>query len=106
MNREAGCTSCKYLVPGFVGSDYSCQIVPDCTHLSDDSTCQLVEVWNGDNLCNGDIFYRNLTQTTTENLEMRLCRDEEASNEDISITFIEFFFVCTLVHLPCMLSSL
>ena len=33
------CTSCNFEVPGFVGSDYSCQIVPDCSSLSDDSTC-------------------------------------------------------------------
>ena len=90
--RRVGCASCDYLVPVFVGSDYSCQIVPDCSSLSDDSTCRLVEVWNDDNLCNGDnIFYRNLTQTTTENLEMRLCRDQARSDEDISISFIEIF---------------
>ena len=91
-SREDGCTSCNYLVPGFVGSDYSCHIVPDCNSLSDDSTCRLVAVWNDDNLCNGDnIFYRNLTQTTTEDLEMRLCRDQTESDEDISISFIEIF---------------
>ena len=90
--RMAGCTSCNYLVPDFVGSDYSCQIVPDCNSLSDDSTCRLVEVWNDGNLCNGtNNFYRNLTQTTTEDLEMRLCRDQAASDEDIFITFIEIF---------------
>ena len=91
-NRQDNCASCDYLVPGFVGSDYSCQIVPDCSSLSDDSTCRLVEVWNDDNQCNGNnIFYRNLTQTTTENLEMRLCRDQARSDEDISISFIEIF---------------
>ena len=91
-SRMAGCTSCNFEVPSFVGSDYSCQIVPDCTSLSDDSTCRIVEVWNYDNLCNGDnIFYRNLTQTTTEDLEMRLCRDQARSDEDISISFIEIF---------------
>ena len=90
--RRVGCASCDYLVPDFVGSDYSCQIVPDCSGLSDDSTCRLVEIWNDNNLCNGDnIFYRNLTQTTTENLEMRLCRDQATSDEDISISFIEIF---------------
>ena len=91
-SRMAGCTSCKYLVPDFVGSDYSCQRVPDCNRLSDDSTCRLVEVWNDDNQCNGGkTFYRNLAQTTTEDLEMRLCRDQAASDEDIFITFIEIF---------------
>ena len=91
-NRMTGCASCNFKVPVFVGSDYSCQIVPDCTSLSDDSTCRQVEVWNDDNLCNGNyIFYRNLTQTTTEDLEMRLCRDQEASDEDIFIMFIEIF---------------
>ena len=90
--RQDRCASCDYLVPDFVGSDYSCQIVPVCSSLSDDSTCRLVEVWNDDNQCNGNnIFYRNLTQTTTENLEMRLCRDQVRSDEDISISFIEIF---------------
>ena len=91
-NRETGCTSCNYLVPGFVGSDYSCQIVPDCTPLSDDSACRLVEVWNDENQCNGtNIFYRNLIQATTEDLEMRLCRDQPRSDEDIFMTFVEIF---------------
>ena len=92
FNQKMGCLSCQFLVPGFVGSDYTCRIVPDCTSLSDDSTCRLVEVWNENNLCNGgNMFYRNLTQTTTEDLEMRLCRDQAASDEDIFITFIEIF---------------
>ena len=91
-SRMAGCTSCNYLVPRFVGSDYSCQRVPDCNSLSDDSTCRLIEVWNDDNQCNGGkMFYRNLAQTTTEDLEMRLCRDQATSDEDIFITFIEIF---------------
>ena len=89
-SRMAGCTSCNYLVPDFVGSDYSCQIVPDCNSLPDDSTCRLV--WNDGNLCNGtNNFYRNLTQTTREDLEMRLCRDQAASDEDIFITLLEIF---------------
>ena len=91
-DRRMGCTSCTFSVPGFVASDYTCQIVPDCTPPSGDSTCRLIEVWNDNNLCNGtNIFYRNLTQTTTEDLEMRLCRDQATSDEDIFITFIEIF---------------
>ena len=93
FNRRMGCTSCKFSVPGFVASDYTCQVVTDCSLTpSDDSACRLIEVWNDNNLCNGgNIFYRNLTQTTTEDLEMRLCRDQEASDEDIFIMFIEIF---------------
>ena len=81
LNRD-GCISCNYLVPGFIGSDYSCQIVTDCS----------VQDWNDYRQCNGTkIFYRNLTQTTTLDLEMRLCRDQARSDEDISISFIEIF---------------
>ena len=91
-DRKMGCTSCTFSVPNFVASDYTCQVVTDCTPLSDDSTCRPIEVWNDNNLCNGtNIFYRNLTQTTTEDLEMRLCRDQTSSDEDIFITFIEIF---------------
>ena len=91
-SQMAGCTSCNFEVPDFVGSDYSCQIVPDCVPLSDDSTCRLVEDWNDDNLCIGDnVFYRNLTQTTREDLEMMLSRDQTRSDEDISISFTEIF---------------
>ena len=92
-SREDGCTSCNHLVPEFVASDYTCQVVNDCTPPSDDSTCRFVEVWNDNNLCNGggNMFHRNLTQTTTEDLEMRLCRDQPSLDEDIFITFIEIF---------------
>ena len=36
-------------------------------------------------------FYRDLSHTTTEDIEMRLCVDEGRSNEDIAIETIEIY---------------
>ena len=36
-------------------------------------------------------FYKQLPQPTTDDIEMRVCRDEDASNEDIAIEMVEIY---------------
>ena len=36
-------------------------------------------------------FYRQLPQPTTDDIEMRACRNEDASHEDIAIEMIEIY---------------
>ena len=57
---------------GFVNSDYSCM---ECINSA----------------FKQETFYRNLTQPTTDDIEMRLCRDQCSSDEDVHITFVELF---------------
>ena len=51
-------------------------------------------LWDGTgcSCCNNcPWFYKQLPQPTTDDIEMRACRDEEASNEDIAIEMIEIY---------------
>ena len=36
-------------------------------------------------------FYKQLPQPTTDDIEMRVCRNEDASHEDIAIEMIEIY---------------
>ena len=36
-------------------------------------------------------FYKQLPDPTTDDIEMRVCRDEVSSNEDIAISIIKIF---------------
>ena len=56
----------------FVNSDYSCM---ECINSA----------------FKQETFYRNLTQPTTDDIEMRLCRDQWSNDEDVHITFVELF---------------
>jgi hypothetical protein len=79
----SGCTCGG--VPMFVGTHYFC----------DSNT----ELWrrcpSSSNLCcsfnNPPWFYRELSQPTTDDIEMRVCRDEVRWNEDIQIQAIDLY---------------
>ena len=36
-------------------------------------------------------FYKQLPQPTTDDIEIRVCRDEDASNEDVTIEIVEIY---------------
>ena len=84
--------------PNFVGNDYFCDTAPaearDRRLYTDDP------LWDGAgcgpaNTCcslnNPPWFLKQLPSTTTENVEMRICRDEISTNEDILVETIELF---------------
>ncbi len=84
--------------PSFVGEDYFCDTGnpgnPERIFYSDDP------LWDGEgcggpNMCcsfnNPPWFYRSLPQATTNDIEMRVCRNEVGSIEDIAIEIIDFF---------------
>ena len=65
--------SCETNKPSFVASDFFC--VNDCMMPN-------TPPW----------FYKQLSDTpTNDDIEMRLCRDEQRGNEDIAIEAIEFY---------------
>ena len=80
------CSSCQNS-PSFVESHYFCEFV-----TANPNTCPTYELWNGGNSCNdGDTFYRNLNISTSEDLEMRVCRDQDSNDEDILLSYVELF---------------
>ena len=87
--------------PKFVGNDYFCE-----AGTTQVSTLSLTAVYNDDPLWDGDgcipsnpccsfnnppWFYKQLPQPTTDDLEMRVCRDEDISNEDIALESVEIY---------------
>ena len=87
--------------PPFVGTDYFCesgvrfyyQNLPLTFYFND-------TLWDGrgcsiSNQCcsfnNPPWFYKQLSKPTTDDIEMRVCKDEEASNEDVAIEIIEIY---------------
>ena len=84
--------------PQFVGNDHFCDTgavtVPTTEFFDDDP------LWDGagcgpqSTCCSFNSppwFYKQLPQTTTDDIEMRVCRDETRFNEDIAIEIIELY---------------
>ena len=85
--------------PTFVGNDYFCD-TGSAGHHTNGRFYPDDPLWDGDgcghlNACctfnNPPWFYKQLPQPTTDNVEMRVCRDESSGNEDIAIEFIKIF---------------
>ena len=93
-----GHTGCRNS-PSFIHNDYYCgdiNITSSCN-----SNNQNIQ-WNGgecssqDQCCspnNPTQFYKQLPQPTTDDIEMRLCRDESASTENIFINMIVIYVI-------------
>ena len=85
--------------PPFVGDDYFCDTGTDSglsagIFYSDDP------LWDGagcgpqSTCCSFNSppwFYKQLPQTTTDDIEMRVCRSDDRANEDIAIEIIEIY---------------
>ena len=81
--------------PEYVGNDYFCD-----TRFRESGTDRDLVLWQGtdctsSNACcsfnNPPWFYKQLLQHTTDDIEMRVCRDEERSNEDVFIQIAEIY---------------
>ena len=84
--------------PNFIGNDYFCDTASEnlfqYKFYSDDP------LWDGDgcgplNECcsfnNPPWFYKELLQPTTDDIEMRVCRDQISPDEDIRIEMIDLY---------------
>ena len=87
--REGCVANCDWRVPSFVGTNYSCVLVETCT--TSPSPCPLLWNGKGDQCVGNETFYRTLTQPTNDDIEMRVCRDQDSADEDILLTFVEIF---------------
>ena len=82
------CPYCDIERPGYIDNDYSCDMNDRCTN---GEVCSSEVLWNGSQCVGGKMFYKELQQRTTEDIEMRVCRDQPDSDEDILITFVELY---------------
>lgn len=82
LHRYSKC-SCSTDKPAFVSSHFSCDQDEVSSHI----------LWDGLECPahNKEWFYRNLIYSTSDDIEVRICRDEERQNEDIFIKTIEIF---------------
>ena len=79
--------------PPFVGEDYFCDAGNE-EYMEDDSGLQTDPLWDRtDCLCcvsdNPPWFYKQLPQPTTDDIEMRVCKEEDSEN--IAITEVEIY---------------
>ena len=88
-----------YTVPSFVGNNYFCATASD---FGDPGTEILTEdpLWDGEgcganNSCcdfnNPPWFCTALPQPTTDDLELRVCHDQYADNEDVIVSVVEIY---------------
>ncbi len=81
-------------IPPFVGSDYFCDGRPIWSPIDPSNP-----IWDGENcgsntcctLNNPPWFYRQLPQPTTDDIEMRVCRNQARADEDIAIEVVEIY---------------
>ena len=88
-NDRRGCGICNFMKPSFIGTNFTCT----SAHCSDGNNCYPGTLWGNEvQQCFGnETFYRQLSESTTDNIEMRVCRDQDRLDEDILITFVELF---------------
>ena len=97
--RDHPSSSCKCVhsnapdLPSFVGMDYFCgaAVRPD---LGPERLWDGVGCMPPNNCCTFNTppwFYREISEPTTDAIEMRVCRDEPSSSEDVQIEVIDLF---------------
>ena len=85
--------------PTFVGNDYFCDTASK-NHFQNNLLYSCDPLWDGagcgpHNKCcsfnNPPWFYKQLSQPTTDDIEMRVCRDHVSTDEDIRIEMIDIY---------------
>ena len=96
---DCPCGGASVSLPGFVGNDYYCESGnPGPGHHSyytDD------KLWDGQQCGNIETgcctnpmlpyFYKNIGSSTTDDIELRVCGDEDPSGEDARLIFYEIY---------------
>ena len=87
-NRE--CDICDYRRDAYFGNNFTCSTAR-CSDT--DNNCYTNALWGKEALqCFGnETFYRQLSESTTDDIEMRVCRDQDQSEEDVLISYVELF---------------
>ena len=89
------CSRCEVNIPSMiVGTDYTCDVL--FQRCGNDGLAVCTDsLWdgNGGTCPSNATFYRELPESTTDNIEMRVCRDQDRTDEDFLITFVEIYVV-------------
>ena len=87
-NPAVICSVCASNKPSYVGMDYSCDVLgtQSCKNNSG-----LRQIWGSGQCIGNNTFYKNLTQPTSDDREMRVCTDQAEDDEDIYLSFIELY---------------
>ena len=87
-NSSGSCMECDDSMHDFIGPHYSCESNIQC---SSNEVCPIDVLWNGDQCIGGAMFDRNLDQSTTDDIEVRLCRSQDRPDEDFRISLVELY---------------
>ena len=87
-NDNLSCPRCNYFKPRFIGNNFSCEINDVC-----DSNAPYCHdpLWDGNQCFGSATFYRELPEPTSEDIEMRVCRDQDNNDEDILLTLVDLY---------------
>ena len=86
--------------PGFVGNDYFCDTGSDNGQVVDGLFYGDDPLWDGagcgptSTCCSFNTppwFFKQLSQPTTDHLEMRVCKNEDNTEEDVAIEVVEVY---------------
>ena len=86
--RRGGCAVCNRERPDFIGDHYSCELLELCNQ---GTVCNSNLLWDGGQCVGGESFFRDLPGPTTEQIEMRVCREQDRRDEDILVTEVELY---------------
>ena len=85
--RRDRCAVCDREKPDFIGDHFSCELLEFCYRV----VCNSNQLWDGGQCVGGESFFRDLPEPTTEQIEMRVCREQDRLDEDILVTEIELY---------------
>ena len=66
----------------FIGDHYSFELLELCNQ---GTICNSNLLWDGDQCVGGESLFRDLPEPTTEQIEMRVCREQDRKGEDILV---------------------
>ena len=86
-NRK--CDICNYKRHAYPGNNFTCFTA----RCYDGVSCYPDTLWGNEaqQRFGNETFYRQLSESTTDDIEMRVCRDQGRLDEDILISFVEMF---------------
>jgi len=68
--------------------DFSCDVVEECFITN---SCSPRQIWRSGQYIGNNTFYKNLMQPTTDDIEMRVCLDQDDTDEEIFLNFFEIY---------------
>ena len=86
--QRDGCAVCNRERPDFIGDHFSCELLELCNQ---GTVCSSNLLWDGGQCVGGESFFRDLPGPTTEQIEMRVCREQDRRDEDILVTEVELY---------------